>query len=91
VYKKGPGPCCVPAGFAGAAAWVRSAITNLPLPEFARIEHSAANNELFELDGMPSARFSPGKDGLPLMDDKYPSTDDHQPVRLDYPYPDAAR
>src|ERR1700751_5842240 len=27
---------------------------------------------------------------LALMDDKYPSTDDHQSVRLDYPYPDAA-
>jgi hypothetical protein len=26
-----------------------------------------------------------------LMDDRYPSTDDHQAVRLDYPYPDAAR
>jgi hypothetical protein len=25
------------------------------------------------------------------MDDKYPSTDEHQSVRLDYPYPDAAR
>jgi hypothetical protein len=25
-----------------------------------------------------------------LMDDKYPSTDDHQSVHLDYPYPDAA-
>jgi hypothetical protein len=24
---------------------------------------------------------------LALMDDAYPSTDDHQPVRLDYPYP----
>jgi hypothetical protein len=28
---------------------------------------------------------------LALMDDRYPSTDDHQSVRLDYPYPDAAR
>ena len=28
---------------------------------------------------------------LALMDDKYPSTDDHQSVHLDYPYPDAAR
>ncbi len=27
---------------------------------------------------------------LALMDDSYPSTDDHQSVRLDYPYPDAA-
>lgn len=26
-----------------------------------------------------------------LMDDRYPSTDDHQSVRLAYPYPDAAR
>jgi hypothetical protein len=26
-----------------------------------------------------------------LMDDRYPSTDDQQSVRLDYPYPDAAR
>ncbi len=26
---------------------------------------------------------------LALMDDKYPSTDDHQSVHLDYPYPDA--
>ena len=26
-----------------------------------------------------------------LMDDRYPSTDDHQSVHLDYPYPDAAR
>ena len=26
---------------------------------------------------------------LALMDDRYPSTDDHQSVRLDYPYPDA--
>jgi hypothetical protein len=25
------------------------------------------------------------------MDDRYPSTDDHQSVHLDYPYPDAAR
>jgi hypothetical protein len=28
---------------------------------------------------------------LALMDDTYPSTDDHQSVRLDYPYPDATR
>jgi hypothetical protein len=28
---------------------------------------------------------------LALMDDTYPSTDDHQSVRLDYHYPDAAR
>jgi len=28
---------------------------------------------------------------LALMDDRYPSTDDHQSVRLDYLYPDAAR
>jgi hypothetical protein len=28
---------------------------------------------------------------LALMDDRYPSADDHQSVRLDYPYPDAAR
>src|SRR5262249_42247409 len=28
---------------------------------------------------------------LALMDDRYPSTDEHQSVRLDYPYPDAAR
>jgi Domain of unknown function (DUF4389) len=28
---------------------------------------------------------------LALMDDRYPSTDDHQSVRLDYPYPDAQR
>jgi hypothetical protein len=28
---------------------------------------------------------------LALMDDRYPSTDDHQAVHLDYPYPDAAR
>src|SRR6266568_1193981 len=27
---------------------------------------------------------------LALMDDQYPSTDDNQSVRLDYPYPDAA-
>jgi hypothetical protein len=27
---------------------------------------------------------------LALMNDSYPSTDDHQWVRLDYPYPDAA-
>jgi len=27
---------------------------------------------------------------LALMDDRYPSTDEHQSVRLDYPYPDAA-
>jgi hypothetical protein len=27
---------------------------------------------------------------LALMDDKYPSTDDHQSVHLDYPYPDLA-
>jgi hypothetical protein len=27
---------------------------------------------------------------LALMDDRYPSTDDHQSVHLDYPYPDAA-
>jgi hypothetical protein len=27
---------------------------------------------------------------LALMDDKYPSTDDHQSVHLDYAYPDAA-
>jgi Domain of unknown function (DUF4389) len=26
-----------------------------------------------------------------LMDDRYPSTDDHQSVRLDYPYPDVPR
>ena len=26
-----------------------------------------------------------------LMDDRYPSTDEHQSVRLDYPYPDAPR
>ena len=28
---------------------------------------------------------------LVLMDDRYPSTDDHQSVHLDYVYPDAAR
>src|SRR6476660_3930323 len=28
---------------------------------------------------------------LALMDDRYPSTDDHQSVRLDYAYPDAPR
>src|SRR5260370_32515930 len=28
---------------------------------------------------------------LALMDDRYPSTDEHQSVRLDYPYPAAAR
>ena len=28
---------------------------------------------------------------LALMDDRYPSIDDHQSVRLDYAYPDAAR
>ncbi len=28
---------------------------------------------------------------LLLMDDRYPSTDDHQAVRLDYVYPDAER
>jgi len=28
---------------------------------------------------------------LALMDDRYPSTDDHQGVRLDYHYPDAPR
>jgi hypothetical protein len=26
---------------------------------------------------------------LALMDDRYPSTDEHQSVRLDFPYPDA--
>jgi hypothetical protein len=26
-----------------------------------------------------------------LMDDRYPATDEHQSVHLDYPYPDAAR
>jgi hypothetical protein len=28
---------------------------------------------------------------LSLMDDRYPSTDDHQAVHLDYPYPDVER
>jgi hypothetical protein len=28
---------------------------------------------------------------LALMDDRYPATDEHQSVRLDYPYPDAQR
>ena len=28
---------------------------------------------------------------IALMDDRYPSTDDHQAVRLDFPYPDAER
>src|SRR5260370_34892498 len=28
---------------------------------------------------------------LALMDDTYPSTDEHQSVHLDYPYPDAAQ
>src|SRR5918911_4224834 len=28
---------------------------------------------------------------LALMDDRYPSTDEHQTVALDFPYPDAAR
>ncbi len=28
---------------------------------------------------------------LALMDDRYPSTDEHQSVRLDFPYPDAER
>jgi len=28
---------------------------------------------------------------LALMDDRYPSTDEQQSVRLDYPYPDAQR
>src|SRR6266700_4263743 len=38
------------------------------------------------------ARFASRVSGyLALMDDRYPSTDDHQSVHLDYPYPDAAR
>ena len=28
---------------------------------------------------------------MALMDDRYPSTDEHQSVRLDFPYPDAQR
>jgi hypothetical protein len=28
---------------------------------------------------------------LALMDDRYPSTDEHQSVRLDFPYPDVPR
>jgi hypothetical protein len=28
---------------------------------------------------------------IALLDDRYPSTDEHQAVRLDYPYPDAQR
>ena len=28
---------------------------------------------------------------LALMDDRHPATDEHQSVRLDYPYPDAQR
>jgi Domain of unknown function (DUF4389) len=28
---------------------------------------------------------------LALMDDRYPATDEHQSVHLDYPYPDAQR
>jgi hypothetical protein len=28
---------------------------------------------------------------MALMDDRYPSTDDHQSVHLDYPYPDVSR
>jgi hypothetical protein len=28
---------------------------------------------------------------LALMEDRYPSTDEHQSVRLEYPYPDASR
>jgi hypothetical protein len=28
---------------------------------------------------------------LSLMDDQYPSTDEHQSVHLDYPYPDVER
>jgi hypothetical protein len=28
---------------------------------------------------------------LALMDDRYPATDEHQTVQLDYPYPDAER
>jgi len=28
---------------------------------------------------------------LALLDDRYPATDDHQSVHLDYPYPDAVR
>jgi hypothetical protein len=28
---------------------------------------------------------------MALMDDRYPATDDHQSVHLDYPYPDAQR
>ena len=28
---------------------------------------------------------------LALMDDRYPATDDHQAVHLDYPYPDVPR
>ena len=36
-------------------------------------------------------RFSqPGCGYLALMDDRYPSTTDHQSVHLDYDYPDAA-
>ena len=35
-------------------------------------------------------RFAPRVGAyLVLMDDRYPSTDDHQSVHLDYPYPDA--
>jgi hypothetical protein len=33
----------------------------------------------------------PGQRLPGAADDRYPSTDDHQSVRLDYPYPDAAR
>jgi hypothetical protein len=28
---------------------------------------------------------------LALLDDRYPATDQHQAVHLDYPYPDAQR
>ena len=40
---------------------------------------------------MPVPELLCGRAGLALMDDRYPSTDDHQSVHLDYPYPDAAR
>lgn len=33
----------------------------------------------------------PGRAYLALMDDRYPSTDEHQSVHLDYVYPDAER
>ena len=54
--------------------------------------NGAATTNPTDASTRSTARFS-ARVGVyfALLDDRYPSTDDHQSVTLDYPYPDAER